>query len=183
MGALLASQSHAAALTPFGFLASVISADQTSSSLREYTIDGSLLQSFGIGYPGPNIGTEYPRSIVVDGSGQVQIYNGTFNGYLTTLVPATGGTSNHQGVGFNTVRRPLSDRGQPRRPNRRRVEHRRPIGDIDRIASMCFTASEAATSRDLRDVKSSTHSSHAGRQRRRIRRPLGTGLLTPLREL
>jgi hypothetical protein len=35
--------------------------------------------------------------------GNVQIYNGTFTGYLTTLVPATGAKSSHKGVGFSTV--------------------------------------------------------------------------------
>lgn len=75
-----------------------------SSTLREYSPSGSLVQSFTIPAPASSLPTEYGRDIVVDSSGQVQIYNGTFSPVLTTLNPADGSQVSHGGpAGWSTV--------------------------------------------------------------------------------
>jgi hypothetical protein len=102
--AVIALDAHAAALTPDGVLVNIVGPGATFSTLREYRADGTLVQSFGtITYPGPNSGADYPRTIDVDPRGNVQIYNGTFTGWLTTLLPANGARFGGQGVGFSTV--------------------------------------------------------------------------------
>jgi len=59
------------------------------------------------------------------------------------------------------------------------IEHRRAIGDIDRIASMCFTPSEAATLRDLRGVERLDAFFACWTSKEAYTKALGTGLLTP----
>src|SRR5215203_5836005 len=87
--ALIGPGARAAALRPDGVLANVVSAfDHTRSVLREYTADGSQLQTWNIAYPGVQSGADYPRTVTVDPAGDIQIYNGTGAAYLTT--PVTG---------------------------------------------------------------------------------------------
>jgi hypothetical protein len=102
--AVIAFDARAGVLTPDGVLVNIVGPGATRSSLREFRADGTLLQSFAtVTFPGSNIGTEYPRTVDVGPDGNVQIYNGTFIGYLTTLVPATSSRASRQGVGFSTV--------------------------------------------------------------------------------
>jgi hypothetical protein len=74
---------HAAPLT-FGNI--LVSAE--TFQLREFTPSGVLVQTFAI--PAVPGGDGAPRDIVVDALGNVEIYNGTFLPFLTTLNPTTG---------------------------------------------------------------------------------------------
>src|SRR5262249_2275021 len=69
--------------------------------VREFTPSGQLVQTFN--FPlAPGDGQ--PRSITVDSNGNIQIYNGTFTPYLTTLNPVTGAVvSNVTLPGWSTV--------------------------------------------------------------------------------
>jgi PEP-CTERM motif len=88
-----------ASLTPGDILVSSTT-DLQTSVLREYTPTGTLVQTFSVPIaPG---GDSYIRGIATDSSGNVQIYNGTFNPYLTTLDPATSSFSNHTFSGWST---------------------------------------------------------------------------------
>ena len=89
------------AFTPGDILVSSTTDFQTSL-LREYTPTGTLVQTFSVPIaPG---GDAYSRGIATDASGNVQIYNGTFSPYLTTLNPTGSGSfSNHTFSGWSTV--------------------------------------------------------------------------------
>ena len=69
--------------------------------IREFTSSGQLVQTFT--FPlAPGDGQ--PRSITVDTNGNIQIYNGTFSPFLTTLNPVTGAViSNVTLAGWSTV--------------------------------------------------------------------------------
>jgi hypothetical protein len=69
--------------------------------IREFTSSGQLVQTFT--FPlAPGDGQ--PRSITVDSNGNIQIYNGTFTPYLTTVNPLTGAVvSNVTFPGWSTV--------------------------------------------------------------------------------
>ena len=72
-----------------------------TSILREYTPTGTLVQTFSVPFaPG---GDSYIRGIATDTSGNVQIYNGTFSPYLTTLDPTTSSFTNHTISGWSTI--------------------------------------------------------------------------------
>ncbi len=88
-------------LTPGDILVSSTTDFQTSV-LREYTTTGTLVQTFSVPIaPG---GDAFIRGIATDGTGKVQIYNGTFSPYLTTLDPTGSGSfSNHTFSGWSTV--------------------------------------------------------------------------------
>ncbi len=92
---------HAAPLTPGNILVN----DEVFSApgrLREFTPSGVLVQTFTVLFaPG---GDGQPRDIVVDRDGNVQIYNGTFSPFLTTLNPVTGNVINNTTFpGWSTV--------------------------------------------------------------------------------
>ncbi len=90
-----------ASFTPGDILVSSTT-DLQTSILREYTPTGTLVQTFSVPIaPG---GDAYARGIATDAAGNVQIYNGTFSPYLTTLNPAGSGSfSNHTFSGWSTV--------------------------------------------------------------------------------
>jgi hypothetical protein len=69
----------------------------SNSQVREYTLTGTLVQTFNI----PP--SEGPRDIVVDQNSIVQIYNGTFDPVLSSLDPVTGAISNRTYPGWSTV--------------------------------------------------------------------------------
>ncbi len=90
----------AGSFTPGDILVSSTT-DLQTSILREYTPTGTLVQSFSVPIaPG---GDSYIRGIATDTSGNAQIYNGTFNPYLTTLNPTTGTFSNYTTSGWSTI--------------------------------------------------------------------------------
>jgi len=60
--------------------------------LLEYTPTGELVQSVTVPHP-TNSSIDKARDIVVDRSGKVQIYNGSYNPRLTTYDPISGGFS------------------------------------------------------------------------------------------
>jgi PEP-CTERM motif len=89
-----------AALTPGDILVSSTT-DLSTSILREYTPTGTLVQTFSV--PVAPGGDSYIRSIATDTAGNVQIYNGTFNPFLTTLNPTTSSFTNHTTSGWSTI--------------------------------------------------------------------------------
>jgi hypothetical protein len=99
--ATAAPWASAASLTQGDILVSSSTNLQTSV-LREYTPTGQLVQTFSVPIaPG---GDSFARGIATDTSGNVQIYNGTFAPFLTTLNPAGSGTfTNHTFSGWSTV--------------------------------------------------------------------------------
>ncbi len=93
--------SQAGSFTPGDILVTT-SSDLQTSFLKEYTPTGTLVQSVQV--PVAPGGDSYARSIATDAAGNAQIYNGTFNPFLTTLDPAGSGTfSNHTISGWSTV--------------------------------------------------------------------------------
>jgi hypothetical protein len=54
----------------------------------EYSRTGTLLQTFHVP-PAPG-GDSGVQSIVLDGDGRIEVYNGTFSPYLTTVTPSAG---------------------------------------------------------------------------------------------
>jgi hypothetical protein len=79
--------------------------DLASGTIREYTPAGVLVQTFAASAaPG---GDTFPRDIAMDSSGRINIWNGTFNPFLTTLTPGLApgsGTSVHNTfTGWSTV--------------------------------------------------------------------------------
>jgi hypothetical protein len=90
----------AAPLTPGDILVSSTT-NLSTNALREYTPTGTLVQTFSVPIaPG---GDGYSRGIATDTSGNVQIYNGTFSPYLTTLNPSTNTVTNHTLSGWSTI--------------------------------------------------------------------------------
>jgi hypothetical protein len=90
----------AGVLTPGDILVSSTT-DLHTNVLREYTPTGTLVQTFSVPIaPG---GDAFIRGIATDTSGNVQIYNGTFSPYLTTLDPSTSTFANHTFSGWSTV--------------------------------------------------------------------------------
>ncbi|HXK21646.1 MAG TPA: hypothetical protein VMS55_03095 [Myxococcota bacterium] len=82
----------AAPLTPGNLLVSTGSfTAPASNTVFEYTSTGSQIQGFSVPYPGGRPNTENVQDVVVDQDGRVQIYNGTFAPFLTTLTPTAGG--------------------------------------------------------------------------------------------
>jgi hypothetical protein len=83
---------RANSLTPGNIL---VSTENFSTSIGdivfEYTTSGTVVQQFAIPYPGGRPITEDVRGIVANPAGQVQIFNGTFSPFLTTLTPTSGG--------------------------------------------------------------------------------------------
>ncbi len=75
----------------------------TRDVLYEYTESGTLVQSYAIP-PGPiTRATEYARDIVSTSPGEVMIYNGTFDPYLTTLDISADSWSHETYQGWSTV--------------------------------------------------------------------------------
>jgi hypothetical protein len=71
-----------------------------NSILYQYTPSGTLLQSRAVPYPTGVGQTEGTRSVVVDSAGNIQVYDGTFNPYLSTYSPATGIWAQHMAPGW-----------------------------------------------------------------------------------
>ena len=91
----------AGSLTPGDILVSSTT-DLQTNVLREFTPTGTLVQTFTV--PTAPGGDAYIRGIATDATGNVQIYNGTFSPFLTTLDPTGSGTfTNHTFSGWSTV--------------------------------------------------------------------------------
>jgi len=76
-----------------------------SGTIREYTPGGILVQTFTVSAaPG---GDTYPRDIAVDSFGRINIWNGTFDPFLTTLtpgvMPSAASSVNNTFAGWSTV--------------------------------------------------------------------------------
>lgn len=80
-----------AAFTPGNILVSSAPFDQPAM-LLEYTPTGELVQSVVVPHP-TNSNIDKARDIVVDRSGKVEIYNGSYNPRLTTFDPVSGSFS------------------------------------------------------------------------------------------
>jgi hypothetical protein len=77
----------------------VISCDNT---IKEYTRAGVLVQSTSVPYPGSD-STPKARDLVVDRSGNVEVFNGTFDPYLSALNVAQGTWSHLTFTGWSLV--------------------------------------------------------------------------------
>jgi hypothetical protein len=71
----------------------------SNQNLLEYTRTGTLVQTI----PLPTPGDGGARGVVLDANGNAQIYNGTFNAFLTTYDPNANSFSNHTLAGLSTV--------------------------------------------------------------------------------
>ncbi len=71
------------------------------STLREYTPNGTMVQSFII----PNAGGDSPRGrdVTVDPNGNAYVYNGTFDPFLSRLDPVTNTWTHTTHVGWDTA--------------------------------------------------------------------------------
>lgn len=76
----------------------------SSNMLREYTPDGQLVDSRPIPHPGGShpLG-EVARDVVLDGAGDLHVYNGTFSPWLSTLRADDGTWEHHTTDDWNTV--------------------------------------------------------------------------------
>ena len=101
--ALIATTSPSASAGTFtqGDILVSSTTDLQTNILREYTPTGTLVQSFSV--PVAPGGDAYVRGIATDSAGNVQIYNGTFSPYLTTLDPTTSTFTNHTFSGWSTI--------------------------------------------------------------------------------
>lgn len=95
--ALLFGNSTSAAVLGAGNL---IVTDSASNSVREFTLGGSLVQSFTV-IPPTGV-AESSRGLKVDGDGNIQIYNGTFSPVVSTIDVASGVQSDRAG-NFSTT--------------------------------------------------------------------------------
>jgi hypothetical protein len=76
----------------------------TNGLVREYTPTGTLVRSLSVPYPGGSRpGTESVRDVVVTPEGNVEVYNGTFDPYLTRLDVASGTWTHRTYPGWSTV--------------------------------------------------------------------------------
>lgn len=71
----------------------------SSNVLYEVSPNGTQIQSFTI----PSIGDARARDIVMDSSGRVHVYNGTFDPFLSTFDPATENWQHRTFPGWSTV--------------------------------------------------------------------------------
>ena len=74
------------------------------NSVREFTLNGTLVQTIPFNYNGgtyPN--TEYLRDIAVSSDGSIQAYNGTFAPFMTTYSPTSNTFTHRTFDGWNTV--------------------------------------------------------------------------------
>jgi hypothetical protein len=93
----------AAPLTPGNLLVSTEGFGVPADVVLEYTAAGTQVQSFSVPYPSGRPVTEDVRDIYVDGAGNVQIYNGTFSPFLTSLNPATSAFVHNTTAGMSSV--------------------------------------------------------------------------------
>jgi hypothetical protein len=60
-------------------------------SIREYTRDGTLVQSIPVPYPDePRPGTEWLKDVAMLADGRMAVFNGTFSPYMSILEPGSG---------------------------------------------------------------------------------------------
>jgi hypothetical protein len=59
-------------------------------SIREYTRDGTLVQSIPVPYPDePRPGTEWLKDVAMLADGRMAVFNGTFSPYMSIFNPAS----------------------------------------------------------------------------------------------
>jgi len=74
-----------------------------NNELQEFTYDGVFVRSFAVPYPGGRPGTEWTRDLTVDRDGQVNVFNGTFQPYLSVLNPRTGQWGHFSATGWAII--------------------------------------------------------------------------------
>lgn len=75
----------------------------TNDQIREYTLQGDLVQLIPIEYPGGYTVTEKARDIAYDPNGYIHVYNGTFTSYLSSYDLTSETWSHLTKDGFSTV--------------------------------------------------------------------------------
>ncbi len=97
LGLALPQMSAASVITPGNLLIS------SREVLYEYTTAGVQVQSFDVPYPGWPPVIESARDIVQAESGDVYVYNGTFDPYLSSLDPGSESWNHRTFSGWSTV--------------------------------------------------------------------------------
>jgi hypothetical protein len=92
---------HAATLGLDHLLVSTLRPPSGPSTVTEYTLSGSAIQSFS--FPDFQNGFRELRDIAVDVDGTVQGFNGTFTPQLSMLVPSTGTITSRPFAGWSTA--------------------------------------------------------------------------------
>lgn len=92
-----ASAARASVLSSGDLLITTDFSTSPQTTLYEYTPAGKVVQSWSVPYPGGRQSVEDLRDVAVGADGNIQIYNGTFSPYLTTLNPGTNVFTNHSG--------------------------------------------------------------------------------------
>jgi hypothetical protein len=65
-------------------------------SIREYTRDGTLVQSIPVPYPDePRPGTEWLKDVAMLADGRMAVFNGTFSPYMSILESRVGNSWSH----------------------------------------------------------------------------------------
>lgn len=93
----MVANSQAADISPGNLL---ISSD---NNIYEYTVDGNYVQNFSTEYPGGYTVTEYARDIAADANGNVYVYNGTINPYVSIYESASNTWRHLAYSGFSTA--------------------------------------------------------------------------------
>jgi Ca2+-binding RTX toxin-like protein len=76
----------------------------TADTVYEYTPDGRQVQAIAVPYPtGTRPGTETARDVVASGTGELHVYNGTFEPFLSTYASRAGSWTHHTHPGWSTV--------------------------------------------------------------------------------
>ncbi len=94
---LIVTDTDGGHIRPQDILVSTNNAGSTLALVKEYTSSGLFVQQ----YTAPS--TEESRDLVVDETGQIQLYNGTFSPTLTTIDPTTGIATEQTISGLSTV--------------------------------------------------------------------------------
>lgn len=75
----------------------------SQNQICEYTPDGLLVSCIEVPYPGGRPGTEVCRDLVIDRDGKINVFNGTFEPYLSVLDPNTGVWSHYTEATWSIV--------------------------------------------------------------------------------
>ncbi len=77
--------------------------DHSSNTVFEYSADNEVQSSVTLSYPDGGRGPNRIGGGVVDRDGNLHVYNGVFQPYLSTIDAQSGGQTDREGVGFSSV--------------------------------------------------------------------------------
>ena len=76
---------------------------QVAYQVTEYRTDGTAVQTFDVPQPPGQTDVRNPRDLAFDSSGDLQVYNGTFDPYLSSLDTASDSWTHRTAAGWSTV--------------------------------------------------------------------------------